>query len=55
MNGDPNGPGSPRWPSYRSEGAPVMTLDTPPKAGPEEGRERHAFLKAATDAGGSPK
>ena len=52
MNGDPNGAGLPRWPSYRDAGAPVMILDTPPKAGPEEGRERHAFLKAATDAGG---
>ena len=29
-----------------------MVLDTPPKAGPEEWRERHVFLKAATDGGG---
>ena len=42
--GDPNGPGLPLWPSYRSSGAPVMTLDAPPKAGPEEGRERQVFL-----------
>jgi para-nitrobenzyl esterase len=48
-NGDPNGLGLPRWPSYRSEGGPVMALDTPHKAGPEEWRERHMFLKAATD------
>ena len=34
-------------------GRPVMVLDSPHKAGPEEGRERHAFLKAATDGGGS--
>ncbi len=48
-NGDPNGPGLPRWPSYRSAGAPVMALDTPPRVGPEEWRERHVFLKAATE------
>ena len=48
-NGDPNGPGLPRWPSYRSAGAPVMVLDSPPKAGAEEWRERHIFLKGATD------
>jgi para-nitrobenzyl esterase len=52
-NGDPNGPGLPRWPSYRSAGAPVMALDTPPKAGPEEWRERHMFLKEAMGRGGS--
>ncbi len=46
-NGDPNGPGLPSWPSYRSAGAPVMTLDTPPKTGPEEWRERHIFLRRA--------
>ena len=50
-NGDPNGAGLPRWPSYRSAGAPVMILDTPPKAGPEEWRERHMFLRQATDEG----
>jgi len=37
-NGDPNGPGLPHWPSYRSAGAPVMHLDTPARAGPEEWR-----------------
>ena len=26
-----------------------MALDSPHKAGPEEWRERHVFLKAATD------
>jgi para-nitrobenzyl esterase len=50
-NGDPNGPGLPRWPSYRSEGAPVMTLDTPHNTGPEEWRERHIFLRWATGGG----
>jgi para-nitrobenzyl esterase len=51
MNGDPNGEGLPRWASFRGAGSPVMTLDTPPKAGPEEWRERQAFLSRATDAG----
>jgi len=50
-NGDPNGAGLPRWPSYRDAGAPVMFLDTPPKAGPEEWRERHMLLRQATDEG----
>jgi para-nitrobenzyl esterase len=48
--GDPNGPGLPRWPSYRSAGAPVMMLDAPPRAGPEEWRGRQVFLKAVTEA-----
>ena len=48
--GDPNGPDVPHWPSHRSEGSPVMALDSPHKAGPEEWRERHVFLKAVTEA-----
>jgi para-nitrobenzyl esterase len=48
-NGDPNGPNLPHWPSHRSEGAPVMALDSPHRAGPEEWRERHMFLRAATE------
>jgi para-nitrobenzyl esterase len=48
VSGDPNGAGLPRWPSYRDAGARVMMLDTPPKAGPEEWRDRHAFLSLAT-------
>ncbi|HSV01206.1 MAG TPA: carboxylesterase family protein [Roseiarcus sp.] len=47
-SGDPNGPGLPRWPSYRSEDGSVMILDTPHNTGPEEWRERHLFLKQAT-------
>jgi para-nitrobenzyl esterase len=49
MNGDPNGPGLPRWPSCRGADAAVMALDTPPKAGPEEWRERHVFLRQAAE------
>ena len=48
--GDPNGPGLPHWPSYRSAGGPVMILETPAKAAPEEWRERHKFLKRVVDA-----
>jgi para-nitrobenzyl esterase len=48
-SGDPNGPGLPRWPSHRGAGAPVMALDAPAKAGPEEWRERHIFLKRVVD------
>ena len=51
LNGDPNGAGLPRWPSYRDAGAPAMILDTLPRAAPEEWRERHVFLAQATDGG----
>ena len=51
--GDPNGPGLPHWPSHRSAGAPVMMLDTPPKAGPEEWRERHMFLQQPVGRAGA--
>jgi para-nitrobenzyl esterase len=50
-NGDPNGPDLPPWPSYRGAAAPVMALDAPARAGPEEWRERHMFLKRAVDRG----
>ena len=48
--GDPNGPGLPRWPSYRSAGAPVMALAEPASAGPEEWRGRHIFLQEVVSA-----
>ena len=48
-SGDPNGEGLPRWPSHREAGGPVMALDTPPKAEPEEGRARHMFLWQAAN------
>jgi para-nitrobenzyl esterase len=50
-SGDPNGPGLPHWSSHRSAGAPVMALDMPAKAGPEEWRERHIFLRQAVNGG----
>jgi para-nitrobenzyl esterase len=43
--GDPNGPGLPAWPSFRRTGQ-VMRIDGECRAGPEEGRERQAFLRA---------
>jgi para-nitrobenzyl esterase len=53
--GDPNGLDLPHWPSHRSAGGPVIALDTPPRAGPEEWRERHMFLEQATDGGKSAR
>ena len=53
LKGDPNGPGLPRWPSCRRAGAPVMMLDTPARAGPEEWRDRHLFLSQAAGRGKS--
>src|ERR1700678_23275 len=50
-SGDPNGPDVPHWPSHRSEGSPVMALDSPHKAGPEEWRGGHMFLQAGVGAG----
>jgi para-nitrobenzyl esterase len=53
--GDPNGPGLPRWPSFRSADGPVMILDAPAGAGPEQERERHAFLQEVVRARGSAR
>ncbi len=49
--GDPDRAGLPEWPSYRA--GIVMKLDAPASSGPEEGRDRHVFLRTATAAGGS--
>ena len=50
--GDPNGPGLPHWPSHRGAGAPVIALAELADAGPEEWRERHAFLQEVVSARG---
>ena len=52
MNGDSNGRGPPALALLPRRRRPVTILDTPPKAGPEEGRERHVFLGQATEPGG---
>ena len=49
--GDPNGPGLPAWPSFRDAAAPVMALDAPAAAGPEQDRERHLFLSSVVQRG----
>jgi para-nitrobenzyl esterase len=46
-SGDPNGPGLPRWPSFR-DGGEVMLIDGECRAAPEEGRARQAFLRDLT-------
>ncbi len=40
--GDPNGPGLPEWPKY-TEGDPVLHLDNPITARPDENRGRYEF------------
>jgi para-nitrobenzyl esterase len=46
---DPNGAGLPGWPSFRA--GRVMKLNTPAACGPEEGRDRHLFLREVTALG----
>ena len=44
-SGDPNGPGLPNWPKY-GEGDPVLHLDNPITARPDENRGRYEFWMA---------
>lgn len=46
-NADPNGPGLPQWPAYRSaSGWPVMYLSPQPKSEKDGDRDRYLFLNA---------
>ena len=44
-NGDPNGPGLPKWPVYNAQNNyPVMHLDATSQAAPDDHRARYEFL-----------
>jgi para-nitrobenzyl esterase len=45
MNGDPNGPGLPKWPVYSAnDGYETMNLDAGAQAAPQKHRDRYEFL-----------
>jgi para-nitrobenzyl esterase len=46
--GDPNGPGLPAWPSYRSADRPFMILDAAPEVRPDYDLARQEFLARST-------
>jgi para-nitrobenzyl esterase len=43
-NGDPNAPGLPHWPSYRSSDGSFLAIDAPPRVERETEQARHDFL-----------
>ena len=48
--GDPNGAGLPRWPSYRSDGAPFLAIDAPAAVRHEADQALHEFLALSARA-----
>jgi para-nitrobenzyl esterase len=43
-NGDPNGPGVPKWPKYNEQDFPLIHLNTTITSGPDTLRDRDLFL-----------
>jgi para-nitrobenzyl esterase len=57
-SGDPNGPGLPPWPCYRTEHRELMAFDTVTAAGPENarsGRDRFRFIQSFRRGGRFPE
>ena len=54
-NGDPNGPGLPKWPGYdKAAGDQVMHLDVQSQARPASDRARYEALDAVATKAGKP-
>ena len=49
-NGDPNGAGVPKWPSYKDEGYPLIHLNSTITSGPDTLRDRYLFLQQGIPA-----
>lgn len=52
-NGDPNGPGLPKWPAYTASQWQVMHLDKNSAARPDQYRQRYLFLDTQWNKQGS--